>query len=289
MIAPYCIKNPIDLHPWLMQIPQPPKKLWICGALPDSSKKFITIVGSRSCTRYGLDAVDKILSELDTTIYVLSGMANGIDTAVHRACLKYGIKTIAFPGSGLDSSVLYPQSNIQLAHDIIGAGGCLISEYEPGAKPQPWMFVQRNRLMAGVSNLTLVVEAQEKSGTLVTARLALDYNRTLGAVPGSIFAKSSDGPNQLIADGAHPVRSAQDIHDLLWIDVQSSLPMIKTYDDCDPDEISIVRSLEFLGNCSREDLIAHCNLPIVTFSSALTLLEIKGYVLSEHNRLSLLR
>lgn len=216
-------------------------------------------------------------------------MANGIDTAVHRACLKYGIKTIAFPGSGLDSSVLYPQSNIQLAYDIVGSGGCLISEYDVDAKPQPWMFVQRNRLMAGMSNLTLVIEAQEKSGTLVTARLALDYNRTLGAVPGSIFAKSSAGANQLIADGATPIRSAQDIHDLLWIDVQTSLPLIKTYDDCDPDEIAIIRSLEFLGNCSREDLIAHCNLSIVTFSSALTLLEIKGYVLSEHNRLSLLR
>ncbi len=257
------------------------------GAMPDSTKKFVCIVGSRSCTRYGLDAVDKILSELDPSIYVVSGLAIGIDTAVHTACLKYGIKTIAFPGSGLDPSVLYPQSNIPLAKKIVEAGGCIISEYEHTARSLPWMFIKRNRLMAGISQVTIVVEAQEKSGTLVTARLATDYNREVGAVPGSIFSKSSEGANRLIHEGATPIRSASDIHALLGLNTQTTLPFIKTYDDCDEDEIRIIRSLEFLGNCSREDLIAHTELNIVIFSSALTMLEIKGYVLSSHNRLSL--
>lgn len=141
--------------------------------------------------------------------------------------------------------------------------------------------------MAGISQVTIVVEAQEKSGTLVTARLAMDYNREVGAVPGSIFSKSSEGANRLIHDGATPIRNASDIHALLGLNTQTSLPFIKTYDDCDEDEIKIIRSLEFLGNCSREDLIAHSELSITTFSTALTMLEIKGHILSTHNRLSL--
>ncbi len=255
--------------------------------MPDPEKKFVCIVGSRDCSRYGLDAVDKIIAELDPSIYVVSGMAIGIDTAVHRACLKYSIKTIAFPGSGLDPSVLYPQSNISLAQDIVSAGGCLISEYDIDARPLPWMFVQRNRLMAGLCHLTVIVEAQEKSGTLVTARLALDYNRLVGAVPGSIFAKGSIGANNLIHQGAIPIRGAQDIHDALGLNIQASLPLIKKYDDCSSNEIKIITSLEFLGECSREDLIAHSTLHIADFNTSLTLLEIKGYVSSSHNRLSL--
>jgi DNA processing protein len=289
MIAPYCIKNPIDFHPLLAEIPQPAEKLWICGDLPDNSKKFVCIVGSRSCTRYGLDAVDKIISELDPSIYVVSGMAIGIDTAVHTACLKYGIKTIAFPGSGLDRSVLYPQSNISLAEKIVSAGGCIISEYEHTARSLPWMFIKRNRLMAGISQVTIVVEAQEKSGTLVTARMAIDYNREVGAVPGSIFSKSSEGSNRLIHDGATPIRSATDIHTLLGLHTQTSLPFIKTYEDCDENEIKIIRSLEFLGTTTREDLIAHAELHIILFNTVLTLLEIKGYILCTHNSVSLTR
>lgn len=214
-------------------------------------------------------------------------MAIGIDTAVHTACLKYGIRTIAFPGSGLDPSVLYPQSNIPLAKKIIETGGCIISEYENTTRSLPWMFIKRNRLMAGISHLTVVVEAQEKSGTLVTARLATDYNREVGAVPGSIFSKQSEGANRLIHSGATPIRSAEDIHHLLGFDTQNSLPLIKNYADCTKHEIIIIRSLEFLGNCSREDLIVHSQLNVSDFNTALTLLEIKNYILSTHNHFSL--
>lgn len=273
----------------MAEIPQPPEQLWVCGTAPDSQKKFITIIGSRSCTRYGLDAVTKIISELDPSIYVVSGMAIGIDTAVHTACIQYGIKTIAFPGSGLDPSVLYPQSNIPLAKKITEAGGCIVSEYDTTARPLPWMFIKRNRLMAGISQITIVVEAQEKSGTLVTARLAIDYNREVGAVPGSIFSKSSEGCNRLIHQGATPIRSAADIHALLGFNTQTTLPFIKTYDDCDDGEIKIIRSLEFLGECTKEDLILHADLPISDFNTSLSLLEIKGYVFSLHNRLSLVK
>lgn len=214
-------------------------------------------------------------------------MAIGIDTAVHTACLKYGIKTIVFPGSGLDPSVLYPQSNIPLAEKIIESGGCIISEYENTARSLPWMFIKRNRLMAGISHLTIIIEAQEKSGTLVTARLATDYNREVGAVPGSIFSKQSEGSNRLIHSGATPIRNAQDIHNLLGFDTQSSLPLIKNYADCNEHEIILIRSLEFLGSCTREDLIIHTQLPISDFNTALTLLEIKNHILSTHNHLSL--
>lgn len=256
--------------------------------MPDVSKKFVCIVGTRSPTQYGLSVVEKIVSELDHSIYVVSGMAIGIDSAVHTACLKYGIKTIAFPGSGLDPSVLYPRSNIKLAEDIVLAGGCIISEYDLKTRSLPWMFIKRNRLMAGISQSTIVIEAQEKSGTLVTARLAMDYNREVGAVPGSIFSKNSTGANRLIYDGATPIRSAQDIHILLGMNTQPTLPLIKAYDDCSENEIKIILSLEFLGTSPRESLVQHTKINISDFNTALTLLEIKGYILSRHNNVSLI-
>lgn len=269
------------------ELPHPPEQLWVCGTLPDPTRPFVCIVGSRACTRYGIEAVHAIIRDLDPSIYVVSGLAIGIDTEVHKACLKYGIKTIAFPGSGLDEQVLYPRSNIPLAKEIIEAGGCVVSEYDMNAKSLPWMFIKRNRLMAGVSALTVIIEAQEKSGTLVTARLATDYNREVGAVPGSIFSKTSTGANELIHAGATPIRSADDIHAILGLHTQASLIGIKTYDDCDEKEIQVIRAIEFLGECTKEDISNYTLLDSATLNTSLSMLEIKGYVQSLHNRLSL--
>lgn len=283
----HCIKNPIDFHPFLGEIPQAPKKLWFKGHLPTKNQKIVCIVGSRDCTKYGLDAVDRILKDLNKDIYIVSGLALGIDTEVHKKALEYNIKTIAFPGSGLSESVLYPHSNINLSREIINKGGALISEYEPDTKSLPWMFIKRNRLMAGISNAVIIVEAKEKSGTLVTARMALDYNKELGAVPGSIFAKSSQGANRLIYEGATPIRDSEDIHEILGLGRQNRLFEIKDYSDCTTDENIIIKSLEFLGKTSRDELFRKTNLDIAAFNTALSMLEIKSYILSQHGYFSL--
>lgn len=255
--------------------------------LPDIEKHFVCIVGSRSCTQYGLDAVDHIISGLHKDIYIVSGLATGIDTQAHVSALKHGLRTVAFPGSGLDEDVLYPKTNIKLAHEIAHTG-CLVSEYAPDTSAQPWMFVKRNRLMAGISHLVIVVEATEKSGTLVTARLATDYNREVGAVPGNIFHKNSHGPHTLIRQGAHTICSADDVHAILGIDTVSTLPLLSAH-DCSPHEQKIVDALSFLGTAPHDAVLRESGLDTPSFNKALSLLEIKQYVRSSHHGLSLVR
>ncbi len=254
--------------------------------LPDPTKKFVCIVGSRKYTQYGLDVVDHLLSNLRKDIYIVSGLAVGIDTAAHTAALKYGLKTIAFPGSGLSAEVLYPKANIKLAQEISYAG-CLVSEYAPDAVAQPWMFIKRNRLMAGMCHLTIVIEATEKSGTLTTARMALDYNREVGAVPGNIFHKNSEGPHRLISQGAHVIRSADDIHTILGFDTQPQLfETERTYTD---EEQKIIDALLFLGTSSQDNVLRQTGLNPSQFNKTLSMLEIKSYVRKSHEGLSLVR
>lgn len=139
----------------------------------------------------------------------------GIDALAHTAALKVGLPTIAIPGSGLSDDVLYPKSNRPLASEILEAGGSLISEFDDDFKAAPWSFPKRNRIMAALSHATLVIEAEEKSGTLITARLAMEYNRDVMAVPGSLFSPTSAGTHNLIKDGATPIRSAEEICEVL--------------------------------------------------------------------------
>jgi DNA processing protein len=198
--------------PLLKEIPDPPEKLYKIGAPVPDGAELITVVGSRSASEYGRRATESIVAGLrDYGVVIVSGLALGIDAVAHRAALRHGLRTVAIPGSGLSSKHIYPRSNRGLAEEIIKKGGTLLSEFEPEAEVFPSNFPQRNRIMAGISRATLVIEAAEKSGTLITARLALDYNRDVFAVPGSIFSKTSLGTNALIRDGALPVSSADDI------------------------------------------------------------------------------
>ena len=142
---------------------------------------------------------------------IVSGLAIGIDGIAHQAALDAGLTTIAVLGSGLEWDAIYPRSNFNLAKEIIAAGGGLISEFSGNYKPHKFNFPQRNRIMAGLSHATLVIEAAMKSGTLITARLALDYNRDVFTVPGSIFSKQSEGPHMLLSNGAMVVTESTDI------------------------------------------------------------------------------
>ncbi len=196
----------------LMEIPQPPKDLWLMGTLPPPETALLTIVGSRKYTSYGKDACEEIVSGLrGYDIAIVSGLAIGMDSIAHEAALAAGLPTIAVPGSGLDPKVIYPRSNVQLAECILDNGGALLSEYAPDFKATQWSFPARNRIMAGLARATLVIEAEQKSGTLITSRLATDYNRDVFAVPGNIFSPTSVGPNMLITLGATPIRSAEDV------------------------------------------------------------------------------
>src|SRR5574344_927429 len=187
----------------LREIPDCPDKLYIKGKLPSQDSKLLCVVGSRKYTSYGKDVCEKLISGLrGYDITIVSGLALGIDSIAHKTALDSGLKTIAVPGSGLDESVLYPSTHKQLAEKILENGGALISEFEPNFRATPYSFPQRNRIMAGISHAVLVIEAETKSGTLITSKFATEYNRDVLTVPGSIFSKNSEGPNMLIRLGA---------------------------------------------------------------------------------------
>lgn len=208
----------------LKEIPDPPKQLYLRGILPADDQKFLTVVGSRRYTEYGQTVCQDLISNLTGyPLVVVSGLALGIDAIAHRAALKAGITCLGVPGSGLTDAVIYPRSHCGLAKEILESGGALLSEYEPDFCAQKWSFVQRNRIMAGLSHATLVIEAGEKAGTLVTSRLALEYNRDVFTVPGSIYSTNSAGPHQLLRLGATPITSSNDLLEALEL-----TPLTKT-------------------------------------------------------------
>ena len=204
--------SPVEIPPQLLEIPEPPKELWVAGMLPSPETILLTVVGARKHSPYGREACEEIISGLaGYDIAIVSGLALGIDAIAHESAMRAGLTTVAVPGSGLDVKVLYPRTNVRLAERILESGGALLSEFSPDAGAQRWTFPKRNRIMAGYAKATLLIEAEEKSGTLITARLATDYNRDVFAVPGSIFSPLSRGPNKLIVLGATPISNSEDV------------------------------------------------------------------------------
>ena len=269
-----------EFPPLLREIPQPPKTLNYRGQLPAPDLKLLSIVGSRKYTTYGKQVVDELLAGLaGTNVGIVSGLALGIDSLAHEAALKNNLYTLAIPGGGLDDSVIYPASHKPLAHRILEAGGGLMSEYEPTFKATPWSFPQRNRLVAGISYATLLIEAAEKSGTLITARMATDYNRELLVVPGSIFSKNSAGVHQFLKLGATPITTADDILDVLHIakDTPSQTPLPAL----SPEETAILKLLT--EPIHRDELARRAKLDITTLNQRLMAMELQGYIASEQN------
>jgi len=265
----------------LGEIPQPPKTLYIRGKLPSLEKIYIAVVGSRKHTSYGKDICEKLIRGLkDYPIVIVSGLAIGIDSIAHKTALEVGLSTVSFPGSGLDNNALHPRQNVKLAQEIIEKGGCLISEMEPSHKATLYSFPQRNRLMAGISKAVLIIEAEERSGTLITARMALDYNRDVLAVPGSAFSSNSDGTNWLIKQGATPVTTSEDILLALGFNIEKpKLSDKEKYADCGKDEMKIIELLR--EPMSRDELIRASGLPISTANALLSIMEIKELVKEE--------
>lgn len=182
------------------------------GQLAGESSLSIGVVGTRRPTRYGLEVAEAIVRELaEQKVTIASGLAIGIDTKAHTAALQEQGRTIAVLGSGLDESSLFPQENRGLARRIIESGGAVISEYPPGMPAFKEHFPQRNRIISGLAHGVLVVEARERSGALITARFALEQNREVFAIPGSLFSPTAHGPHRLIQEGAKLATSAKDI------------------------------------------------------------------------------
>ena len=187
--------------------------------LPLNEGYNISIVGSRKYSNYGKDVTKIICSDLcNNNINIISGMAKGIDTFAHESCLENKGYTCAVLGSGLD--IVYPKENFKIFSKIVQKG-CVISEFLPGTPPYAYNFPQRNRIISGLSDIIIVIEAGEKSGSLITANLALEQGKDVMAVPGSIFSYESKGTNKLIKDGAFPLTSANDIFNLLGIEMKN--------------------------------------------------------------------
>lgn len=210
---------PRDYPKSLNEIPNPPKHLWLRGTLPPEGHKLLAVVGSRSLTPYGKQVCEMLIQGLSGyPISIVSGLALGADACAHEAALKAGLHTLAVPGSGLDDSVIAPRTNLGLAQEILAKGGGLLSEQEPLHTPFPSDFPSRNRLMVGISDAVLVIEAGERSGTLITARLTAEYDRDLLCVPHRIGDPNGVGANQFIRLGAELVTEPLHILEALGLD-----------------------------------------------------------------------
>jgi DNA processing protein len=257
----------------LTEIPDAPKELYVRGTLPTANCKLLTVVGSRKMSRYGKDAIDYLIAGLSGyPIAIVSGLALGVDGAAHRAALNSGLTTLAVPGSGLDDSVLYPRAHFALAMEILESGGALMSEFEPTWKPRPESFPQRNRVMAGMAHATLIIEASEQSGTLITARLASDYNRELLIVPHSIFSEGGAGGHIFMKIGAAPVRGPADILEVLDLEetkTQKEIPL-------NEDEKKVIALLS--EPMSRDELIRSLGMPIGSANVLLASMELRGII-----------
>lgn len=205
----------------LLQIPDPPQMLWLSGMLPEPGTKLLAVVGSRALTPYGRDACTRLIRGLSGyPISIVSGLALGADACAHKAALSAGLHTIAIPGSGLHDRAIAPQTNLGLAKDIVASGGALLSEHPPDTHAHAAYFPSRNRIMAGIADAVLIIEAGEKSGTLITARLAGEYSRDLLCIPHRIGDTHSYGAHLFLRLGAGHVTEPAHILEALSIPVE---------------------------------------------------------------------
>jgi DNA processing protein len=263
----------------LKQIFYPPFLLYYKGNLNFDGQKALAVVGARKCTYYGQQVIEKIIPPLiKNKITIVSGLAIGIDSLASTETVKVGGSTITILGSGIDRKSIYPEQNLRLAEHIIESGGAIVSEFPPETPPLKQHFPQRNRIIAGLTKATLVIEAAEKSGSLITARYALDEGREVLAVPGNIFSPTSAGPNSLIRSGAKPIIDANDILESFGLGVDEK----NEKKDRDFSNFSLEEQ-KILEKLSQEpkhvdELIREAKLDTKIINSILSILEIKNAV-----------
>lgn len=262
----------------LLEIPQLPERLWVRGAMPEAGTKILAVVGSRAMTRYGQEVCEKLITGLaGYPISIVSGLALGVDACAHKAALKASLHTIAIPGSGLDDSVISPRTNLGLAKDILAAGSALLSEQEPMHKPWLKEFPSRNRLMVGLADAVLMIEAGEKSGTLITARLAGEYNRELLCIPHRIGDPHAFGPHLFMRLGATLVTEPLHILEALRIPpIETQRPEPTDLKDAELDIWNVLEQPK-----TRDELIRSVQADTGTLLTALVSLEIRGLIREE--------
>jgi len=264
------------------------------GALEGKGKNRLAIVGSRKHSAYAEKILNNFLPILLTkNLEIISGLALGVDSLAHQVTLNSGGRTIAVLGSGLDKISLYPRSNYQLSQEIIKSGGLLISEFPPKTPALKQNFPQRNRIISGLTQATLVIEAKEKSGALITARYALEQNREVLAIPGNIFSEFSSGPNQLIKMGAKTIISPKDILETFNLESDEtanqnhkSIKNILPYPDLKNEVESMIYRILCQAQARAErittdEIIKITKLDTAVINSTLSILELRGVAKSD--------
>ena len=259
----------------LAAIHDPPPRLYLRGAADVAllAEPAVAIVGARACSAYGRSVTRSLARELaGAGLVVVSGMARGIDGEAHRGALEGGGRTVAVLGCGIDRD--YPAAHAELARRI-GENGLVVSEYEPGVEPAPWRFPARNRIIAGMCSATVVVEARERSGALITADFALEEGRDVLAVPGEITSALSAGTNALLKLGATPVTSATDVLELYGIEPQAARRR-----SLDPIAAALMEHLRDAA-LTADELVRASGLDPGEGAAALMELELAGEVMLE--------
>lgn len=268
-------------YPALLRvIPDPPKTLYCRGNLNLLHSMSVAIVGSRRATDYGRWAAQQLAHRMaHNDVTVISGMAQGIDSYAHKAALDAGGNTIAVLANGTD--ICYPKSNTSLYRSILEKG-LVISEYKDGEMPKKYSFPLRNRIISGLSNSTVIVEAGLKSGSLITADRAVDQGRPVYAIPGNLNRNTSFGCNKLISEGASIMISLDDVLRDMGINIKCNE---SEYDDISEIEKKIISKLRGHGELTIDDLCRKTNMTPAVVTGLVTVLEMKGHVQTAYGKI----
>lgn len=259
--------------PYLRQITYPPKELFCVGEPPIDYLPAVTIVGSRKLSRYGETVTYQLAYELAKQgITIVSGLALGADDAAHRGAIEAGGRTVAVLACGLDT--IYPASHRNLAIELLKKGGSILSEYSEGTPALKQHFIARNRIVSALSDMVIVTEAAENSGSLITANYGLEQNKLVGAIPGNINSNLSAGTNNLLKSGAQIITSAQDVLDTLG--VHTSMEVAEVFGETKEEQVIIDIMKE--GVTELEQIQTKSKLDPSIFSQTITMLEISGKI-----------
>jgi DNA processing protein len=277
MSCPSLSRSDARYPPLLRAIHDPPARLWLRGAAPPAilSQPSVAIVGARACSSYGRIVARRLARDCaQAGLVVVSGLARGIDAEAHRGALEATGRTVAVLGCGIDRD--YPAAHAELARSV-GERGLLVSEYDVGVEPAPWRFPARNRVIAGLSGATVVVEARERSGALITADFALEDGREVMAVPGEITSALSEGTNALLRLGATPVTGAADVLEAFGLALEAPAS-VEPPIDADGDAVLGALAAGPLGS---DEIARASHLAPGQVAAALVALELAGRVTVE--------
>jgi len=258
----------------LKEIYDPPQELFFLGEIKAEENLPLAIVGTRKVSNYGKQVTTELSRGLARAGFtIISGLALGVDGLAHQSALDVGARTVAVLGCGLDN--IYPPVHKKLAEQIVKSGGAIISEYPPGTMPLKHHFPARNRIISGLSLGTLVVEAPETSGALITAKCALEQNREVLAVPGNIFNQNSFGTNQLIKLGAKAITKIEDVFEVFNLE-----PLKKQRKKIEPanEEEKIILDILSKEPNNIDEIVKKSNLDAATVNSTLIMMEISGKI-----------